>query len=146
LREGEVQKDVEVTYAGDSPRVTIDGETHDVAGAGGAFARAGVAHVFLDGEHRVFEWMDPYLPEKSHADTHGGLRAPMPGRILAVHVAPGAAVKRGTPLVVMEAMKMEHTVVAPAGGVVERVLCAVGEQVKEGVELLEFHADGTRDS
>jgi 3-methylcrotonyl-CoA carboxylase alpha subunit len=44
----------------------------------------------------------------------------------------------------MEAMKMEHTVVAPAAGMVERVMCAVGEQVKEGVELLEFAADGTR--
>ena len=81
------------------------------------------------------------IPEQAHADSHGGLRAPMPGRILAVHVAPGAAVQRGAPLVVMEAMKMEHTVIAPRAGVVERVLCVVGEQVKEGVELLEFHAE-----
>jgi 3-methylcrotonyl-CoA carboxylase alpha subunit len=94
--------------------------------------------VFLDGEHRVFEWLDPYLPEQEHADAHGGLRAPMPGRILAIHVVPGAVVKRGAPLVVLEAMKMEHTVVAPADGEVEGILCAVGEQVKEGAELLQL--------
>jgi 3-methylcrotonyl-CoA carboxylase alpha subunit len=65
----------------------------------------------------------------------------MPGRILAVMVGAGDTVKRGAPLVVMEAMKMEHTVVAPAAGIVEKVLCTAGEQVKEGVELLEFRPD-----
>ena len=145
FREGGATKDVDVTFARDGLRVTIDGESHEPVGpATGTFSRDGVTHVFLDGEHRVFEWIDPYLPETEHADAHGGLRAPMPGRILAVLVEPGAAVKRGAPLVVMEAMKMEHTVVAPAAGIVDRVMCAVGEQVKEGVELLEFVADGTR--
>jgi 3-methylcrotonyl-CoA carboxylase alpha subunit len=91
----------------------------------------------------VFEWVDPYLPRQEHVDAHGGLRAPMPGRILAVMTEGGAIVKRGAPLIVMEAMKMEHTIVAPAGGTIERVLCAVGEQVKEGAELLELRPDGT---
>jgi 3-methylcrotonyl-CoA carboxylase alpha subunit len=139
LREGETRKDVEVTYGRDSLRATMDAETHDLTvAAPGTFHDRGLVHVFLGGEHRVFESIDPYLPEQAHADTHGGLRAPMPGRILAVHVTPGAAVERGAPLVVMEAMKMEHTVVAPAAGLVGRVMCAVGEQVKEGAELLEL--------
>jgi 3-methylcrotonyl-CoA carboxylase alpha subunit len=93
-------------------------------------------HVFAGPEHHQFQAVDPYLPRIEVGDRHGGLIAPMPGRIIAVNVAAGDAVTRGMPLVVMEAMKMEHTVTAPADGKVERVLCAVGEQVAEGAELL----------
>jgi 3-methylcrotonyl-CoA carboxylase alpha subunit len=93
-------------------------------------------HVFDGGRHHVFSVIDPYLPPEESADHHGGLTAPMPGRVLAVNVVPGQAVARGAPLVVMEAMKMEHTVTAPRAGEIERVLCEVGEQVKEGTELL----------
>jgi 3-methylcrotonyl-CoA carboxylase alpha subunit len=95
-------------------------------------------HVFADGAHHVFSAPDPYLPAAEGHDRHGGLTAPMPGRIIAVLVKAGDTVARGAPLVVMEAMKMEHTVTAPVAGTVERVECAVGEQVKEGVELLTF--------
>jgi 3-methylcrotonyl-CoA carboxylase alpha subunit len=48
----------------------------------------------------------------------------------------GATVARGTPLMVMEAMKMEHTIAAPADGVIGEVLYAVGDQVAEGAELV----------
>ena len=130
FRDGEAVRDVEVAF---------DGEAQQ--GARDVYLRGSEIHVFDAGEHNVLEWIDPYLPVQEHTDSHGGLRAPMPGRILAITVEPGATVKRGAPLVVMEAMKMEHTVVAPAAGVVEKVLCAVGEQVKEGAELLEFQPD-----
>jgi 3-methylcrotonyl-CoA carboxylase alpha subunit len=93
-------------------------------------------HVFDAGRHLVFRVPDPYLPPAESADHHGGLTAPMPGRVLEIFVAPGETVARGAPLVVMEAMKMEHTVTAPRAGKVETVFCAVGEQVKEGAELL----------
>ena len=66
----------------------------------------------------------------------GGLRAPMPGRVIAVHVVAGAAVRRGDVLLVLEAMKMEHAIVAPADGVASLVLFKVGDLVDEGVELL----------
>ena len=55
----------------------------------------------------------------------------------------GAVVERGAPLVVLEAMKMEHTISAPAAGTVLAVECAVGDQVREGVELVDFEAAGT---
>ena len=62
----------------------------------------------------------------------------MPGRVLAVLVKAGDEVAKGAPLVVLEAMKMEQTVTAPSAGKVDRVLCEVGEQVREGAELLAF--------
>jgi 3-methylcrotonyl-CoA carboxylase alpha subunit len=100
------------------------------------FVSGNVVHVFDDGHHHVFAVENPYLPPPESVEHHGGLTAPMPGRVLAVLVGEGQAVKRGMPLIVMEAMKMEHTVTAPRPGTVRRVGCAVGEQVKEGAELL----------
>ena len=62
----------------------------------------------------------------------------MPGKILSVAVAAGEAVTRGTPLLVMEAMKMEHTIDAPHDGTVREVFYAVGDQVAEGVVLIDL--------
>ena len=64
----------------------------------------------------------------------------MPGRIVATLVAPGTAVKRGAPLLVLEAMKMEHTLQAPADGVVHGYRVREGELVGDGVALLDFEA------
>jgi biotin carboxyl carrier protein len=76
------------------------------------------------------------FPLPDAAGLAGSLSAPMPGSILRVLVAEGEAVHPGMPLVVLEAMKMEHQVVAPAAGTVTRVLVAVGEQVTTGQSLL----------
>jgi 3-methylcrotonyl-CoA carboxylase alpha subunit len=97
---------------------------------------ASAIHVFEGGRHHVFVATDPYLPPAEMPDHHGGLTAPMPGRVLAVLVSQGQSVSRGAPLVVMEAMKMEHTVTAPRDGRVESLFCAVGDQVRDGAELL----------
>jgi 3-methylcrotonyl-CoA carboxylase alpha subunit len=64
--------------------------------------------------------------------------APMSGAIVAVMVKAGDAVAAGAPLVVLEAMKMEHTIRAPAAGIVRRVNCAVGERVAEGADLVDL--------
>ena len=66
--------------------------------------------------------------------------APMPGRIIAQLVAAGTKVAKGAPLLIMEAMKMEHTICAPANGMLRGFRAAVGEQVQEGVELIDFEA------
>ena len=66
----------------------------------------------------------------------GPLTAPMPGRVTVVHVATGATVRRGDVLMVLEAMKMEHAIAAPADGVVSRVCFAAGDLVDEGALLL----------
>ncbi len=81
---------------------------------------------------------DP-LAEGWSEDLAGGrLAAPMPGRIVEFRVAVGARVARGAPLVVMEAMKMEHTIHAPADGIVAAVHFAKGDLVEEGVDLLDI--------
>jgi 3-methylcrotonyl-CoA carboxylase alpha subunit len=83
-------------------------------------------------------------PLAAVADVEAGadkLTAPMPGKIIALKVEAGAKVERGQALLVMEAMKMEHTIRAPADGVVEKIHYKVGEQVDEGVELIHFEAE-----
>jgi 3-methylcrotonyl-CoA carboxylase alpha subunit len=64
----------------------------------------------------------------------------MPGKVVSFSVKPGDAVKKGQALAVMEAMKMEHTIVAPADGVVSELIFAPGDQVAEGAELLRLAA------
>jgi len=62
----------------------------------------------------------------------------MPGKVIAILVAPGSSVEKGDALLVMEAMKMEHTIHAPAAGTVDDILFAIGDQVQEGAQLLAF--------
>jgi acetyl/propionyl-CoA carboxylase alpha subunit len=66
------------------------------------------------------------------------IRAPMPGKVLEVKAKAGQDVKRGDPLVVMEAMKMEHTLVAPRDGRVAEVSAAAGVQTTEGAVLVKL--------
>jgi 3-methylcrotonyl-CoA carboxylase alpha subunit len=113
---------------------------------GGATARGTVVrdgeifHVFHLGEHIALNYNDP-LAHAGEAEAEGGrLTAPMPGKIVAVLVDKGNTVEKGAPLLIMEAMKMEHTIAAPANGVVEELLYAVGDQVAEGAQLLAFKA------
>ena len=70
----------------------------------------------------------------------GRLTAPMPGKVVSFAVKAGDAVKKGQPLAVMEAMKMEHTIAAPIDGTVAELLFAPGDQVTEGAELLKLTA------
>jgi 3-methylcrotonyl-CoA carboxylase alpha subunit len=128
---GHVDRDGRIIAHIDDAPVTAKARTFD-----------GLTYVFLDGVHHTFEWIDPYLPESEEADRHGGLIAPMPGRIIAVLAKAGETVARGAPLIVMEAMKMEHTITAPGAGVIEKVMCVNGEQVKEGTELLRLAGAG----
>jgi 3-methylcrotonyl-CoA carboxylase alpha subunit len=74
------------------------------------------------------------------ASEGGRLTAPMPGKVVSFSVKAGDVVKKGQPLAVMEAMKMEHTIAAPADGTVQELLFAPGDQVAEGAELLKLAA------
>lgn len=73
---------------------------------------------------------------EGHDNAGGSLSAPMPGRVAKVSVKPGDKVKTGDPLMVLEAMKMEHTISSPVDGVIDEVFFAQEDRVEEGVTLL----------
>jgi 3-methylcrotonyl-CoA carboxylase alpha subunit len=95
-------------------------------------------HVFLRGHHYPLTLTDPMAHATEDVQHAGSLTAPMPGRIVALPAPVGALVDKGAALLVMEAMKMEHTLCAPNNGTVRAYLCQVGEQVDEGVALVDF--------
>jgi 3-methylcrotonyl-CoA carboxylase alpha subunit len=99
-----------------------------------------IFHVFTGGRHYTLAYNDPMAHAGEHEAGGGRLTAPMPGKVVAVMIANGAEVQKGQPLVIMEAMKMEHTIAAPSDGLVEEVLYAVGDQVADGAPLLAFKA------
>ncbi|CAH2899457.1 MAG: Methylcrotonyl-CoA carboxylase biotin-containing subunit (EC [uncultured Paraburkholderia sp.] len=108
----------------------------DARATGRVFIDGDTFHVFCLGHALAFEWQNLLAHAADAEHGEGRLTAPMPGKVIAVLVEPGAVVEKGTPLIVMEAMKMEHTIGAPAAGTVSEVLYAVGDQVADGAQLL----------
>jgi 3-methylcrotonyl-CoA carboxylase alpha subunit len=92
-------------------------------------------NIFFAGEQHRLALRDELHQVETEAPG-GSLAAPMPGKVIAVLVQKGARVKKGAPLVILEAMKMEHTITAPRAGRVAEIRYAAGEQVDEGVDLL----------
>jgi len=78
----------------------------------------------------------PRFPSSLLEEAPGSMHAPMPGRVIRVGVEPGDEVEEGKVLVVLEAMKMEHTLRAPHSGTVSEVRCAPGDQVEAGAVLV----------
>ena len=87
----------------------------------------------------------PRFPMRALEAVHGGLTAPMPGQVIAVHVAAGDVVEAGQLLLILEAMKMEHRITAPLAGVIREFGVTVGQQVANG-ELLAVLEATTGDS
>ena len=109
--------------------VVVTGDRVDVDGPSG--------HTALE---RVRRFVDPAAQV-----AEGSLLAPMPGVVVAVHVETGAAVAEGEPLIVIEAMKMQHTIAAPRAGTLTELAASVGQQVEAGAVLavVEGPADDT---
>ena len=82
--------------------------------------------------------VDPYAAGEGAEDADASLRAPMPGLVLSVMCAKGAAVKKGDPLMVLSAMKLEQTISAPRDGVIEEIFFSAQDQVSEGAVLLKY--------
>ena len=155
FKDGETLVDAQVRYRRDHWAITVAGETTLARGKkleGDRFAvelddRRLIASVvavddrrsiFLQGSTVTLLRDDP-LHRVDAGDSHGGgLTAPMPGKVVALLAQPGQAVEKGTPLLILEAMKMEHTITAPAAGVVKAFCYAAGEQVADGAALVEF--------
>jgi 3-methylcrotonyl-CoA carboxylase alpha subunit len=159
LRLGDDQQDVSVEYASSgyllgvgAQRVLASGE---LEGHGGFRARLGerrvhaaviVAgerrHVFFEGRAYPIVRVDPAHAAGRGDEAQGRLTAPMPGKVIALLAEPGRKLAKGAPLLVLEAMKMEHTIKAPRDGTVKAFRYAPGDQVSEGVELVEFEGAG----
>jgi propionyl-CoA carboxylase alpha chain len=103
----------------------------------------GVRHRFEVARYDGAVWVDsplgsvrltplPRLPEPGPASQPGSLVAPMPGSVVRVEAAEGAAIAAGQPILVIEAMKMEHPIVAPAAGLLAKLRVAPGDQVAAG--------------
>ncbi|MFF2046820.1 acetyl/propionyl/methylcrotonyl-CoA carboxylase subunit alpha [Stenotrophomonas bentonitica] len=152
------QRSVTVEGAGAGEQWTVHMDGNALAGSGGLdgdalrvqigeqLHRATVIRdgneLYLFGSEGVqrFTLHDPVSEADQSVADAGSLVAPMPGRIVATLVAPGTAVKRGAPLLVLEAMKMEHTLQAPADGTVQGYRVKAGDQVGDGAVLVDFEA------
>ncbi len=93
-----------------------------------------------------FHQLVPDTGETDTGEAESGLTAPMNGTLIALLAQPGAEVEAGTPLLVLEAMKMEHTIRAPAAGVVKAFYFQPGDLVDGGAELLQFEPQAGPDA
>ena len=103
-----------------------------------AIRRGATLYLRWDGDMHAVSAYDPIAEAEASNSQHGGLSAPMNGSIVRVLVAPGQAVEAGTALVVLEAMKMEHSIRAAQAGTVKALLCEEGDMVAEGAVLVEL--------
>ena len=161
LRAGEVSKTVGVRYrdggwdlrvdgqlvcasasppdppnAGAELTLTLDGRRSTVT----AVSNGEQLHMFMGGRRDVLIHVDPLAFTGAAAAGPAGLRAPMPGRVIELIGTPGMEVAKGAALLVIEAMKIEHTILAPGRGTLRGFKVAAGEQVGEGTELVDFVA------
>ena len=150
--EGETTHPVRLSFLDAGLRIVVNGASHALSGERlpdgrvlvrldeRAFKARAVRsghdwHVFCDGDYRRLSLRQELAGIDLDAG-QGSLAAPMPGKIVKVMTKPGAKVVKGDALLILEAMKMEHTIAAPADGVVKEIHYGAGEQVLEGAELI----------
>lgn len=92
-------------------------------------------HYVVDGQEFVIDAPRRKRKQSKVLD-HGQMKSPMPGKILKILVKVGEEVVPGTPILVMEAMKMEHTIKASKAGTILKIHFKEGDQVAGGVELV----------
>jgi 3-methylcrotonyl-CoA carboxylase alpha subunit len=159
FRDGESLVEAQVRYQRDQWRITINGRTALARGRklegdriavefddrrliASVVAVDGKRSIFLQGSTYSLLRDDPLHLVEARGTHGGGLTAPMPGKVVALLAQPGQKVDKGAPLLILEAMKMEHTITAPAAGAVKAFCYAAGEQVGDGAALVEFEGEG----
>lgn len=95
-------------------------------------------YVFGNQASDVITLVDSMAHVGEETQEGGSLKSPMPGQVVAFRVNVGDSVKKGQPLAVIEAMKIEHTISAPSDGVVAELLFKAGDLVSDGDELLKL--------
>jgi len=128
-----------VSTQADHVRFNVDGRISSMA-----FIEHG-RHVTVFADRQIHRFGLPDRLTEAEEDEAGGDKviSPMPGLIKLVSTAPGAEVKRGDALIVVEAMKMEHTMTAPRDGRVAELLVRTGEQVQDGAILLTLEPEAS---
>jgi len=121
-----------VATEGDSLAVTLDG----VRTTASVIRIGEDRYVYAQGGMHRLRLTDPMAHADEDAAPEGHLAAPMSGTVVAVLVKVGDTVARGAPLLILEAMKMEHTITAPVAGTVNAVHYRERDQVREGAELI----------
>jgi 3-methylcrotonyl-CoA carboxylase alpha subunit len=151
LRSGSETLDVTATPDGeDGWRLAWGGASHLAALRAGRLALDGASlpvavspagdhlTVMIGGRAHSFDVVDRLAPPRAAAAGADHVLAPIPGRVASVLCQPGDVVKRGQPLIVLEAMKMEMTLAAAMDGTIAAVRCGVGDMVQEGADLVDF--------
>ena len=117
--------------------ITVNGNVYDVTVEEGTGSTAGAAKAAAP--KAAAPKAAPKAAAPAGAQGAVKVNAPMPGKILKVNVNPGAAVKKGDVLLVLEAMKMENEICAPQDGTVATVECAAGDSVESGKVLVSMN-------
>jgi 3-methylcrotonyl-CoA carboxylase alpha subunit len=130
----------DLRHEGERLIVTVNGAAADSAAM--VIEAADAAHVLRAGRQTIVRLKDFEAIDAEHAGEDGVVRAPMHGKILAVTVEPGTTVQKGHRVAVIEAMKMEHPLIAPINGKVTQVAASAGAQVAEGAVVIVIAKDG----
>jgi 3-methylcrotonyl-CoA carboxylase alpha subunit len=152
LEEGEPRAATLIGWPGEDARLALagvsvtEGTVSAVLGEerhAARWSRQGAQiHLWICDAHHEFLLEDPRTQSFSASASTGGLTTPLPGVVSAINVQEGQAVAAGEVLMVIEAMKMEHSITAPYDGVVGAIHFSRGDRVPEGSELLALSRAG----
>ncbi|MGO2364411.1 MAG: acetyl/propionyl/methylcrotonyl-CoA carboxylase subunit alpha [Psychrobacter sp.] len=146
-----VAAETEMVYEGQVSYASSDEHNHTLWLEGARISAQSWMHnetvyVFTDSGRDEITLVDIMAHVGEESAAVGSLKSPMPGQVVAFKVAVGDTVKKGEPLAVIEAMKIEHTITAPTDGVVAELLFAAGDLVADGDELLRIDAGENTES
>ncbi|OLF37051.1 MULTISPECIES: acetyl/propionyl/methylcrotonyl-CoA carboxylase subunit alpha [unclassified Psychrobacter] len=143
-----VAAQTETVYEGEVSYASSDAHNHTLWLDGARISAQSWVHneivyVFTDSGRDEITLIDIMAHVGEESAAVGSLKSPMPGQVVAFKVAVGDSVKKGEPLAVIEAMKIEHTITAPTDGVVAELLFAAGDSVADGDELLRIDTEAS---
>jgi 3-methylcrotonyl-CoA carboxylase alpha subunit len=140
--QGEDRFPVEIVHKRGATEIVIAGRPQSPASAENAMRLAsGEIAVMHNGDTQIFAVYDPFDSEDSSGSASDRIIAPMPGKVVQLLVKAGDKVKRGAPLAILEAMKMENTLAAQADATVAEIAVGIGDQVGEGALILTFETE-----
>jgi 3-methylcrotonyl-CoA carboxylase alpha subunit len=129
-----------VSIDAEEAQIRVDGRLYFVP----YVLRGSTVNFHFDGEIYFVEVADKSARGRTRHRDHS-MEAPMPGLVTKILVKAGDVVAKGTPLLILEAMKMEHQIVAPRDGTIAAIHCTEGEMVQPGVELVTMEPVSSRE-